>query len=87
MTNQQLYFAIGIPVLVYLFGFTITIFMMWSSNKRMDELSKRIDDLRDSFTKLLSSEIGGLREFIRSEIRRLEERIQRLETPIVRGNK
>jgi hypothetical protein len=51
---------------------------LWSNNRR-------IDDLRDSFSKLLKSEIDGLREFIRSEIRRLEDRIERLEHPIVRA--
>ena len=62
----------SIPVIV-----TILI-AVFSNNKRLDDLGKRIDDLRDSFGKQLASEIGGLREFIRSEIRRLEDRIERI---------
>lgn len=47
---------------------------IWTNNKR-------IDDLKDNLT----SQIDGLREFIRSEVKRLEERIERLEHPLLRG--
>lgn len=47
---------------------------LWTNNKR-------IDDLKDSLT----GQISGLREFIRSEVKRLEDRIERLERPVLRG--
>ena len=50
-------------------------------SRRFDDFTKRIDDLRT----YMASEIVSLREFIRSEIRRLEQRIERIEHPIVRG--
>jgi hypothetical protein len=47
-------------------------------------IDKRIDDLRTNLTGLIRSEVGGLREFVRSEIKRVEERIERLEHPVSR---
>jgi hypothetical protein len=37
MTNQQLYVAIGVPALVYLFGFTVTILISFWQSKELRE--------------------------------------------------
>lgn len=74
--NQALQVFYGtIPLIV------VILLAIWINNKRIEELSKRIDDLRSYMT----SEIASLREFIRSEIRRVEDRIERLEHPILRS--
>lgn len=39
MTNQQLYFAIGVPAAVYLFGFTTTIlFTFWQTKEIREDI-------------------------------------------------
>ncbi len=47
MTNQQLYLAIGVPVIIYLFGFTLNVFVIiWQAHsleKRFEGVEKRID--------------------------------------------
>ena len=39
MTDQQLYFAIGVPILVYLVGFTTMILLLfWQSREMRDDI-------------------------------------------------
>ena len=62
---------------------------IWSNNHRIDDLrsdlNKRIDDLRSDVIRQIQTLDSSLKEFIRSEVRRLEERIERLERPVLRG--
>ncbi len=62
MTDQQLYLAIGVPILVntatMLLGFTL---MSNSLNKRIDDLRSDINSRLDLMSKLLPSNSDGLR--------------------------
>jgi len=57
------------PVAVIVGGYLLGIFFQ----------NRRIDDLRDSMNK----RFDDLRDLVKSEIKRVEERIERLEHPIV----
>ncbi len=54
MTNQQLYFALGVPIVVYLIGFTTTILMAFWQTKELRE-----DGLRTQI-ELILGKISGL---------------------------
>jgi len=47
MTNQQLYFAIGVPVFTVIFGMTMNLFIVvWQSrdvNKRLDRIEHTLE--------------------------------------------
>ncbi len=58
------------PVAVIVGGYLLGIFFQ----------NRRIDDLRDSMNK----RFDDLRDLLKSEIKRIEERLDRLEHPIVR---
>lgn len=58
------------PVAVIVGGYLLGIFLQ----------NRRIDDLRDSMNK----RFDDLRELLKSEVKRIEERFDRLEHPIVR---
>jgi uncharacterized membrane protein YccC len=45
-----------------------------------DSMTTRIDDLRDSMNK----RFDDLRDLLKSEVKRIEDRLERLEHPIVR---
>ena len=58
------------PVAVIVGGYLLGIFFQ----------NRRIDDLRDSMNK----RFDDLRDLLKSEVRRIEDRLERLEHPIVR---
>ncbi len=58
------------PVAVIVGGYLLGIFFQ----------NRRIDDLRDSMNK----RFDDLRDLLKSEVKRVEERLDRLEHPIVR---
>jgi hypothetical protein len=58
------------PVAVIVGGYLLGIFFQ----------NRRIDDLRDSMNK----RFDDLRDLLKSEVKRIEERLDRLEHPIVR---
>jgi hypothetical protein len=58
------------PVAVIVGGYLLGIFFQ----------NRRIDDLRDSMNK----RFDDLRDLLKSEVKRIEERLERLEHPIVR---
>jgi hypothetical protein len=58
------------PVAVIIVGYLLGIFFQ----------NRRIDDLRDSMNK----RFDDLRDLLKSEVRRIEDRLERLEHPIVR---
>ncbi len=49
-------------------------------NGRMNDLGRRIDDLKGSIDK----RFDDLKDYIRSEFKRVDERIDRLESPLAR---
>lgn len=74
MTNQQLYLAIGVPLL---FNATlIAILMAWVNAKfeavdaRFAAIDKRLDDLRD----LWRAELRRVEEILDARLKHLEER-------------
>ena len=58
------------PVAVIVGGYLLGIYFQ----------NRRIDDLRDSMNK----RFDDLRDLLKSEVKRIEERLERLEHPIVR---
>jgi hypothetical protein len=69
------------PVAVIVGGYLLGIYFQ---NRRIDDLrdsmNRRFDDLRDSINK----RFDGLHDLLKSEVKRLDERFDRLEHPIVR---
>ena len=67
VTNQQLYLAIGIPMLfnASLIGFVVAIFKL-----RFDAIDKRFDDMRD----LWRAELRRVEEVLDARLKHLEER-------------
>lgn len=67
MTNQQLYLAIGVPVLFNALMFTVVLIY---SNSRFASINQRFDDLRD----LWRAELRRVEEVIDARLKHLEER-------------
>jgi hypothetical protein len=67
VTNQQLYLAIGIPML---FNATLFGFLFVHMNSRFDAVDKRFDDMRD----LWRAELRRVEEILDARLRHLEER-------------
>jgi hypothetical protein len=69
------------PVAVIVGGYLLGIYFQ---NRRIDDLrdciNRRFDDLRDSINK----RFDGLHDLLKSEVKRLDERLDHLEHPIVR---
>ena len=74
MTNEQLYFAIGIPSLVNaaLIGmlFAYLNAKLEGIDKRFDAVDKRFDDMRD----LWRAELHRVEEILDARLKHLEER-------------
>jgi hypothetical protein len=49
-------------------------------NRRFDDMDKRFDDMKSSFNK----RFDDLKDLMKSEFRRVDERIDRLESPLAR---
>jgi len=76
------------PVAVIVGGYLLGIYFQ---NRRIDDLrdsmNRRFDDLRETMNKRfddLNKRIDDLHDLLKSEIKRVEERIDRLEQPTVR---
>jgi uncharacterized protein (DUF2164 family) len=69
------------PVAVIVGGYLLGIYFQ---NRRIDDLrdsmNRRFDDLRETMNK----RFDDLHDLLRSEVKRIEERLERLEHPIVR---
>jgi hypothetical protein len=69
------------PDAVIVGGYLLGIYFQ---NRRIDDLrdsmNRRFDDLRDSMNK----RFDGLHDLLKSEVKRLDERLDRLERPIIR---
>ena len=71
MTNEQLYLAVGIPVI---FNATVTL-ALWlnlrtNMNERFNSIDQRFDDMRD----LWRAELHRVEEVIDARLKHLEER-------------
>lgn len=67
MTNQQLYLAVGVPVIIYLLGFTLNVFVIvWQAHS----LEKRIDSLRNEMMQALLR----VEQVLDARLKHLEER-------------
>jgi hypothetical protein len=62
------------PVAVIVGGYLLGIYFQ---SRSIAHLDRRIDDLRDSMTK----RFDGLQDLLRSEVKRIDERLDRLEHP------
>jgi len=86
---QQLWLAVAVVMLGYIVGFY---FQHRELDKLETSLNRRIDDLRSEmstrFTGLqseMNARFAALHELLKSEVKRLEDRLDRIEHPIVRG--
>ena len=87
--DKQLWAGVAVVVLGYVIGFY---FQRRDIDKLEASLNRRIDDLRsemvariDDLRSEMVARFDGLRDLLRSEIKRVEERIERLEHPVARG--
>ena len=64
MTNQQLYLAIGVPIVVNVLFNGVLIMFLWL------HINQRLDDLRD----LWRAELKRVEEVIDARLKHLEER-------------
>jgi Tfp pilus assembly protein PilN len=79
--NSQLWGAVVVIVLGYVLGF-------YFQSRSIAHLDKRIDDLRAEINARFAEvnhRFDDLKDWIRSEVKRLEERIERTEHPVVKG--
>ncbi len=79
------------PVAVIVGGYLLGIYFQNRSNahieKRIDDMHNRISDMNNRISHFeagVDNRFSDLRDFIHSEIRRVEDRIDRLERPILR---
>jgi hypothetical protein len=73
VTDAQLYLSVGIPTLAVIVSLLVNLAQQGATNRR-------IDDLRDSMNK----RFDDLRDLLKSEVKRIEDRIAHLEHPIAR---
>jgi hypothetical protein len=76
------------PVAVIVGGYLLGVYFQ---SRSIAHLDRRIDDLRDSLSKRLddlretmNKRFDDLHDLLKSEVKRVEERLDRLERPIVR---
>jgi|HubBroStandDraft_6_1064221.scaffolds.fasta_scaffold131598_2 hypothetical protein len=76
------------PVAVIVGGYLLGVYFQ---SRSIAHLDRRIDDLRDSLSKRLddlretmNKRFDDLHDLLKSEVKRVEERLDRLEHPIVR---
>jgi len=83
--SSQLWGAVVVIVLGYVLGFYFQSRSIAHLDKRIDDLraefNHRIDDLRAE----LNRRFDDLKDWIRSEVKRLEDRIEHVEHPIIKG--
>ena len=85
MGAQQLWLAVAVVMLGYIVGFD---FQHRELDKLETSLNRRIDDLRSEmstrFTGLqseMNARFAALHELLKSEVKRLEDRLDRIEHP------
>jgi hypothetical protein len=78
MGAQQLWLAVAVVMLGYIVGFY---FQHRDLDKLETSLNRRIDDLRSE----MNARFAALHELLKSGVKRLEDRLERIERPTVRG--
>jgi hypothetical protein len=78
MGAQQLWLAVAVVMLGYIVGFY---FQHRDLDKLETGLNRRIDDLRSE----MKARFAALYELLKSEVKRLEDRLERIERPTVRA--
>lgn len=75
MTNQQLYLAIGIPIIVNILfnGILFTLFYQIFTH-RIDRVENRMDRMETSLKELWRAELHRVEEVIDARLKHLEER-------------
>ncbi|HEX5227048.1 MAG TPA: hypothetical protein VFW44_05035 [Bryobacteraceae bacterium] len=76
------------PIAVIVGGYLLGIFFQ---SRSISHLDRRIDDLRDSMTgrmddlrNSMNKRFDDLHDLLKSEVKRVEERIDRLDHPVIR---
>ena len=73
MTNQQLYFAIGVPVFTVIFGMAMNVLVIvWQNNQLRQSAEirfKSVDDRLDRIERTLELIQADMKEFYRDIIR------------------
>lgn len=77
--NGQIWAATAIIVIGYMAGF-------FFQNRRIDDLRSSLEKRNDNLRSSIENRFDDLKDWIHSEIRRLEDRIERLEHPITRSH-
>jgi hypothetical protein len=67
VTNEQLYMAIGVPLL---FNATLIVMLMAWANSKFDGIDKRFDDMRD----LWRAELHRVEEVLDAHLKHFAER-------------
>ena len=67
VTNQQLYLAIGVPML---FNATLIALLVAHMNARFDAIDKRFEDMRDPWR----AELRRVEEVLDARLKHIEER-------------
>jgi hypothetical protein len=78
MGAQQLWLVVAVVMLGYIVGFY---FQHRDLDKLETSLNRRIDGLRSE----MNARFAALHELLKSEFKRLEDRLERIERPTVRG--
>jgi len=68
VTNEQLYLAIGIPIL---FNASLTGLLVMFANSKFDAINKRFDDMRD----LWRAELHRVEEVMDARMKQMERRV------------
>ena len=80
MSVQQFWAGIAVVMLGYIVGF-------YFQHRDFEYLNQRIDDLRSKMNACfaeMNARFADLKDLLHSEIKRVEERLERLEYPLVR---
>lgn len=83
--NNQLWGAVVVIVLGYVLGFYFQSRSIAHLDKRIDDLSPRLDGRIDDPNSSVHHRFHDLKDWIRSEVKRLEDRIDRIKHPVVKG--
>ena len=83
--SSQLWGAVVVIVLGYVLGFYFQSRSIAHLDTRIDDLRAELDNRIDDLRAELNHRFDDLKDWIRSEVQRLEERIEHLEHPVVKG--
>ena len=80
VTNEQLYLAIGVPIVMnMLFNGLVLLLFTGSINKRIDDLRDSVRRELEAFRAEIRAEIRASAAELKVEIAKLDQRVERLE--------